>query len=132
MTQCPDCGQPLIKVPNAERLFQCPTSLLYYPLSRRGELGDPMPEPPADRIHQQPVEEMAPPPKLTKQTSVLPPNLFHELASKIGEDQISNFIRYIQSELNMKPFQFMMQPTKLKEDVMTRAFPHWLDANGLL
>ena len=129
MTDCPDCGQPLIKVPNAERLLQCPTTQMYYPLSRRGELEDPTPEPPADRIHQQ-VDVQ--PQKLAKQTSILPPNLYQELASKIGEAQIPNFVTFLRTELKMAPFRFMMQPKLLRDEVMARAFPHWLETSGLL
>ena len=131
MKICPDCGQPLIKVPNADRLYKCETTGLYYPLSRIGELGDPLVNPPAGLFHEQPQEAPAPP-QLAKQTTMLPPKLHMELANNIGEDQIPNFIRYLRSELNMKPFEFMMQPNRLKHDVMSRAFPHWLDAKGLL
>lgn len=126
MQICPDCGQALIKV--AERLYQCEISKLYYPLSTRGKLGYPLTEPPPSMIDQQPQE--TPVAKPTKQAA-LPPKLHMELANNIGEDQIPNFVTFLKSELNMQPFRFMMQPNRLKREVMARAFPHWLEAHGL-
>jgi len=89
-----------------------------------------MPEPPADRIQQ--AEAPSPPQSLMKETSLLPPNLYQELASKIGEAQIPNFVTFLRRELKMAPFRFMMQPKLLRDEVMARAFPHWLETSGLL
>jgi len=129
MRICPDCGEPLTKVPNIDRLYQCETTRLYYPVDRMGRLGEPLINPPGINQRELPTASA---PRLIKQTTTLPPRLHEELASNIGEDQIPNFIEYLSSELNMKPFEFMMQPNKLKHDVMSRAFPHWLEVRGLL
>jgi len=131
MRICPDCGEPLVKVTNAERLYQCENTGLYYPVTREGKLGEPLTNPPQHLLHQQP-QKASPLPRVTRTTSTLPPRLHMELANKIGEDQIPNFIEFLESELNMKPFDFMMQPNKLKDDVMSRAFPHWLGTKGLV
>jgi hypothetical protein len=55
-----------------------------------------------------------------------------ELIDSIGEEQIENFLKFLKTELNMHPFEFMLQPKKLKNDVITRAFPHWLKSKGLI
>jgi len=129
MRICPDCGEPLTKVSNVDRLYRCEISGLYYPVDRMGRLGEPLISPPGDIKQKESAQELTPRP--TKQTT-LPPRLREELASNIGEDQIQNFIQFLNSELNMKPFEFMMQPNRLKQDVMSRAFPHWLEARDLL
>ncbi len=80
------------------------------------------------------MKEPAPQPQQPKPSKkpALPPKLQMELADKIGEDQIPNFIIYLKEQLNMRPFEFMMQPKKIKNDVMSRAFPYWLESKGLI
>jgi hypothetical protein len=125
MKFCPDCGEALTRI--NDTLYQCRITGLYYPC-KYGKLGDPLTEPPTSMIETPPEQKQDKP---SKQTT-LPPNLRMELRDNIGEEQIANFLRFLKTELNMRPFEFMVQPKKLKNDVMARAFPHWLESKGLI
>jgi len=121
--KCPDCGEILVRI--NDTLYQCPITGLYYPC-KYGKLGYPLAEPPANMRKPPP-----PPPKKPSKQTRIPKQLYMELVNKIGEEQIPSFLAYLENELKMQPFQFMVQPKRLKNDVITRAFPNWLEKQGL-